>query len=310
MKRKKTYTFYILSNHNKPVRQITFSRRHVGILAAICLIVVTVTALGLFEYTNVRHRAATAQALEGQLQQQRQQVAEQRQQIQKFARDIDTIKSQLLTLNSFEKKIRIIANLEKDAQNNGLFGMGGSAPDDLNPSLPLNRTHNTLVREMHDHTRQLQVATGRQANGFESLLKKLENQVDMLACTPSIRPSRGWVTSRFGHRTSPFTGRREFHKALDIANRLGTPIIATADGRISYSGRKGLLGKVIVIDHGHGFNTTYAHCDKLLKKRGERVKRGETIALMGSTGRSTGPHLHYEVRASGVRVNPEKYILD
>jgi murein DD-endopeptidase MepM/ murein hydrolase activator NlpD len=100
------------------------------------------------------------------------------------------------------------------------------------------------------------------------------------------------------------------HKGLDIAARKGTPILATADGIVTFAGKKGLLGKTIVIDHGHGMKTRYGHNHKLLKKRGDRVKRWEPIALMGSSGRSTGPHTHYEVHLNGVPVNPEKYILN
>jgi murein DD-endopeptidase MepM/ murein hydrolase activator NlpD len=135
-----------------------------------------------------------------------------------------------------------------------------------------------------------------------------------LASTPAIRPLSGdaksWVTSRFGYRKSPFTGRREFHKGLDIASRKGTPILATADGVVTFAGKKGLLGMTIVIDHGHGMKTRYGHNHELLKKRGDKVKRWEPIALMGSSGRSTGPHTHYEVHLNGIPVNPEKYILN
>ena len=120
----------------------------------------------------------------------------------------------------------------------------------------------------------------------------------------------GWTTSSFGYRISPFTGRREFHKGFDIANRKGTPIISTADGMIAFAGPKGLLGNMVAIDHGHGMVTRYGHIHEIIKKRGERVKRGETIALVGNTGRSTGPHLHYEVRLNGVAVNPVNYFLN
>ena len=100
------------------------------------------------------------------------------------------------------------------------------------------------------------------------------------------------MTSRFGYRKSLFAGRRELHKGLDIASRKGTPILATAAGVVTFAGKKGLLGMTIVIDHGHGMKTRYGHNHELLKKRGDKVKRWEPIALKGSTGRSTGPHTH------------------
>ena len=102
----------------------------------------------------------------------------------------------------------------------------------------------------------------------------------------------------------------EFHKGLDIAARQGTPILATANGKITFADSKGQLGKVVFINHGHGIVTRYAHLSKILKKEGDIVKRGDKIALMGNTGRSTGPHLHYEVRLNGVPVDPKKYILN
>jgi len=125
-----------------------------------------------------------------------------------------------------------------------------------------------------------------------------------------LRPTNGWISSTFGYRVSPFTGRKEFHRGLDIATREGTPIIAPADGVVTYSDQKWLIGNMITIDHGYGMTTLYGHIKELLKNKGERVKRGQVIALVGNTGRSTGPHVHYEVRLNGVPVNPEKYILD
>jgi murein DD-endopeptidase MepM/ murein hydrolase activator NlpD len=157
---------------------------------------------------------------------------------------------------------------------------------------------------------QVQQAGEVQENSFSSLLKSLEGKRNLLAATPSLHPTRGWISSNFGYRVSPFTGRKEFHRGLDIATREGTSIIAPADGVVTYSGKKWLMGNMITIDHGYGMVTRYGHISKLLKKKGNRVKRGEVIALVGNTGRSTGPHLHYEVRLNGVPVNPAKYILD
>ncbi|MBI9086903.1 MAG: M23 family metallopeptidase [Desulfobacterales bacterium] len=241
---------------------------------------------------------------------QQEEIASQRQQIQMFAEEINGLKSKLVSLNGFEKKIRVIANIENPEEQESLFGVGGSIPEDMDASLPLETRHNSLVREMHEQTEQLQVASTHQGDNFESLLKYLEDQVDLLASTPAIRPTTGWKTSGFGYRVSPFTGLKEFHKGIDLATRKGTPIVAAADGVVTFAGNKGLMGTVVTIDHGHGVVTRYGHASKTLKKKGEPVKRGETIALVGSSGRSTGPHLHYEVLLNGLPVNPEKYILN
>jgi murein DD-endopeptidase MepM/ murein hydrolase activator NlpD len=103
---------------------------------------------------------------------------------------------------------------------------------------------------------------------------------------------------------------KEFHRGLDIATRKGTPIISTADGVVTFAGRKGGLGKVLVIDHGHGMVTRYCHLQKWVVGSGTRVKRGDKIALVGNSGRSTAPHLHYEIHLNGIPVNPSKYILN
>jgi murein DD-endopeptidase MepM/ murein hydrolase activator NlpD len=307
---KKTFTFYLLSNTKAPVRQLTVSKKFFLAVSLLTILALSIAGAGLYDYVQIRKAARSTMALETQSSAQIKTIASQRFQLQNFAREIDTLKSQLVALNTFEKKIRIIANIEKKGENTGLFGMGGAIPDDLDPKMPLTEKHNSLIREMHHQTNQLETASSNQETGFESLLKYLETQVDLLASTPSIRPASGWVTSRFSYRTSPFTGRREFHNALDIANRTGSPIIAPADGKVTFAGRRWLLGNVVEINHGYGFTTRYAHCKEFKTKKGERVKRGATIALMGNTGRSTGPHLHYQIRLNGVLVNPEKYIIN
>ena len=241
-------------------------------------------------------------------------IQSQRQQIQEFAGEINSLKGHLLTLNNFEKKIRIIANIEKTDDSNNIFGVGGSMPEDLDARLPLMEKHNSLMRDMHEQIDELNRASIHQKGEFESLLKSLEDQQNLLASTPAIRPisrrEKSWVTSSFGFRRSPFTGQREFHQGFDISTRKGTPILVTAEGVVTFAGKKGLLGNTIIIDHGHGMVTRYGHCSKFLKKRGEKVKRWEPIALVGNTGRSTGPHVHYEVRLNGIPVNPYKYILN
>ena len=241
-------------------------------------------------------------------------IQNQRKQIQEFASEINSSKGKLVALNNFETKIRIIANIEKTEESSNIFGVGGSVPEDLDTRLPLMEKHNSLMREMHEQIDELNRASIQQQYEFESLLKSLEDQQNLLASTPAIRPvssaEKSWVTSKFGFRRSPFTGQREFHQGYDISTREGTPIMATADGVVIFAGRKGFLGKTIIIDHGHGMVTRYGHCQKFLKKRGEKVKRWEPIALVGNTGRSTGPHVHYEVRLNGIPVNPTKYILN
>ncbi|CAB5081311.1 hypothetical protein D3OALGA1CA_182 [Olavius algarvensis associated proteobacterium Delta 3] len=303
-------SFIALSTSGTPIRRITVSRSFLRSLVLLFMLVCAGAGWLVYDYTQVKFAQGDSQALLQELNSRKEEISTQRHQIQNFAEQINQLKDELVALHDFENKIRIIANIEQKATQDGLFGIGGSIPEDLDTSVPLQQRHDSLIREMHEQTEQLEMARMNQESGFSSLLNYLEDQRNLLACTPAIRPVDGWVTSRFGYRESPFTGLREFHKGMDIANRAGTPILATADGVVAYTGRKGLLGMVITIDHGHGFVTRYGHIQKALKKRGETVKRGEPIALVGNTGRSTGPHVHYEVMLNGVPVNPLKYILN
>ena len=302
-------SFFILSYTGSTVKQLTVSRRFLYIASACLTAFLLLSTFVVYDYYNLK-TTFNKQELESKITSQSNEIVTQRRQIQKFAEGINSLKSKLVNLNNFENKIRIIANIEKPADHGSLFGVGGSIPEDLDSKVPLKKKHSSMMREMHEQTSQLNLASINQQKRFESLYKDLENKRNLLSSTPAIRPSKGWISSGFGYRTSPFTGLREFHKGIDFANRKGTPIIASGDGVVTFVGTKGFLGKVIVIDHGYGKVTRYGHLQKTLKKRRETVKRGDTIALMGNSGRSTGPHIHYEVYLNGIPVNPKKYILN
>jgi murein DD-endopeptidase MepM/ murein hydrolase activator NlpD len=264
----------------------------------------------MFDYFSMRHQLAANNYVADSLTQRSEEVLHQREQIQKFAVELNALKDKLVQLNNFKEKIRIIANIDRPYGYDSFFGVGGEAPDDLIPSIELTERHQQLIKDMHQQIDLLDSTSNQQRNDFESLLNKLAAQKNLLAHMPAIRPASGWVTSQFGYRQSPFTGKREFHKGLDIANRVGTPIVATANGIVSYSGKKGMLGNVVIIDHGHGLITRYGHLDSLEIKVGALVKRGQVIARMGNSGKCADPHLHYEVRLNGVPINPTKYILN
>ena len=306
----KKISFFVLSNTGSRASQISVPISLIYVSVAMGVVVLAVLGYLAYDYHQLRTVGFVNQTYENQIIDQKEIIAGQHAQIQTFTSEINKLKSKLVTLNNFEKKIRVIANLDQGKDRESLFGVGGSIPEDLATDVDLTKRQAGLLREMHEQVDSLHLATSNQKTGFSSLLEALEGQKNLLACTPAIRPVKGWMTSRFGYRNSPFTGRRELHKGLDIANRKGTQIIAPADGIVKFTGRKGLLGKTIDIDHGHGMITRYGHLKEILKKRGEPVKRGDIIAEMGDTGRSTGPHLHYEVHLNGVPVNPIKYILN
>jgi len=311
---RKKISFVVLSNSGAPAKQMCASKASIRLVSVFILACLISVGYVVYDYFQLKQTMVHLQTRAVHLTNELGEIQSQRQQIQEFAGEINSLKGHLVSLNNFEKKIRIIANIEKTDDSNNIFGVGGSIPEDLDARLPLMEKHNSLMRDMHEQIDELNRASIHQKGEFESLLKSLEDQQNLLASTPAIRPiSRGeksWVTSSFGFRRSPFTGQREFHQGFDISTRKGTPILVTAEGVVTFAGKKGLLGNTIIIDHGHGMVTRYGHCSKFLKKRGEKVKRWEPIALVGNTGRSTGPHVHYEVRLNGIPVNPYKYILN
>jgi len=136
----------------------------------------------------------------------------------------------------------------------------------------------------------------------------LRIQKDIYLATPKGFPVEGNVTSPYGKRENPFSGASSFHSGVDISASPGTPVRATADGVVSHSGWTQHSGYLVVLEHGCGFSTVYAHNKKNTVKVGQTVKRGEVIAYLGSTGKSTGPHVHYEVWEKGKNVNPKKYL--
>ena len=223
---------------------------------------------------------------------------------------IDLINHKMGELNEFDRKLKIMTNLEESADQGPFIGVGGSEPTTLAyNSNNMDEPVKDMVRSMHQSLDQLneEIITGTQVK--HKLFQYLEDQKVLLASTPSIWPTKGWLSSRFGYRISPFTQKREMHKGIDISTRLKTPVVAPADGIVIKTGWNGSFGRMIAIQHGNGFITKYAHLSKILVKKGQAVKRGDEIGLVGKTGRSTGPHLHYEIHVKGVPVNPLRYIV-
>jgi len=301
------FSFFVVSDSGKFVSRARCSQRAIyGVFSAL-LFLVLVIAFGVGDYIRIYRNDQNKKMLEAELSIQSQELVHHRKQIQKFAREINQLKNRMVELNAIDRQIRRVAQMDESA---GLFGIGGSAPEDLNPDIELERKHSQLIIEMHRQVGELNNAAVYQQRSLNDLWKVAEERGNFMAYTPTIRPAEGRISSRFGYRESPFTGKLEFHNGLDIAHGRNTEILATAHGCISFVGETRGFGKLIMIDHGHGVTTRYAHLERILKKRGDMVRRGETIATMGNTGRSTGTHLHYEVRLKGVPVNPQKYFLN
>ena len=205
-----------------------------------------------------------------------------------------------------EIAIRAMFELPEINQQERQLGVGGPVPPAYNTMTPLQKVAYSTETEVD----QILTLSRYELEKYQEVENSLLKIKDRLSHTPSIRPARGWNSRGFGKKYDPFTGYRQQHRGIDIANHNGTPILTTADGVIKSIGSKGGLGKTIVIDHGYGFVTRYGHLSKYEVKRGQKVSRGDVIGYMGSTGRSTGPHLHYEVWRNGRALNPDNHILN
>jgi murein DD-endopeptidase MepM/ murein hydrolase activator NlpD len=166
------------------------------------------------------------------------------------------------------------------------------------------------VNELERVADSLGSFVGNRGTSLAELLGQLENKRNQLSSMPSVWPTKGWLTSRFGVRISPFTGRPQRHAGIDIAAKAGTGIHSPARGRVASIGNRGPLGNSLTVDHGYGVETFYGHAQEIFVKVGAQVERGQQIASVGSTGRSTGPHLHYAVHIKGKAADPLDYIFD
>jgi hypothetical protein len=228
-----------------------------------------------------------------------------------FEEEIDDLHRELESLTDFDNTIRLIADLDQVDDDIRKMGHGGTA-------LPVNdpdcSVFNPIVRMQLQNLRtdidRLKREILFQKDSFRDVINSLETKKEILRYTPSLAPVAGWLTDGYGMRTDPFTGIPAFHHGIDIAAQRLTEIVAPADGVVTFAGWNGNFGKTVKIHHKSGYGTVYAHNYRNLVKKGDRIKRGDVIALVGNTGRSTGPHLHYEVHCNGKTVNPLDYIIN
>ena len=222
--------------------------------------------------------------------------------------EIDVLRESIEMLSEYELRARVMAGLHDGVivTAAGIGGLedlpredGALRPALRNVVIDAEIKLNELIRGAEETRRQ-----------YEVTIAKLREQKEDLARIPSIHPldGTGWYSSGFGHRDDPFTGRRAFHAGLDISAPVGTPIHAAADGVVIQAGWNGAYGKSVKIDHGNGMVSIYAHNSLNIVAKGDEVSRGDVIAKVGSTGRSTGPHLHYGIKVDNKHVNPYNFI--
>ena len=214
---------------------------------------------------------------------------------EQFSKSVESLRTQLGTVEDRTRKLAIIAGITTlDETSQG--GSGGVRNDQLSGN------------PYRDHVDKMSFRSHRLERDLSVLEKKFVAQNHLLASTPSIVPVRGILTDGFGGRSDPFTGEAGTHNAIDISSAVGQPVRAPADGIVVKAEWANGYGNVIFLSHGYGYSTRYGHLSSFATRPGAKVKRGDVIGYVGSTGRSTGPHLHYEVRVNNNPVNPLEYI--
>ncbi len=327
---RKTITFIVTSDRRGVTRRFVIPVSWIKVTAAIGLLSIALVAATVVDYAGLLFQTVENKKLKAE-------NLQLKNQFKVVEGKVETLEKNFERVNAFTNKLRMITEtndgdkalkLSVSQQN-----PGGSdafeAPEERSPAgllgkedsiffqkAPLETQNGELaIATQRDYAR-LSVRIDKNIKGSElkeqnvlQLLEILSDRQSLLRSTPSIQPARGWLSSGFGYRVNPTTNTAILHQGLDIAASPGTPIHAPADGVISYAGWDEGYGKLISIDHGYGVVTRYGHNSQLFVTVGQKVKRGDVIGAVGNTGRSTGPHLHYEVRINDVPVDPINYIL-
>ncbi|HEX9021911.1 MAG TPA: M23 family metallopeptidase [Nitrospirota bacterium] len=302
IKKKEYFTFMFLPGPNERVRTLSISK---SVLKTVFFSAVAVLLFSLYlvyEYNDAKDKVWELQAV-------REELMQQKAQVQNFALNILDYKRQMFLLRDLDTKLRRAVSLGPRDKAQQVLGIGG--PDEFglqNLTTMGGKKQDEALKEMHEELTELKGAASRQEASLQALIEYFEDKRSLYASTPSLWPVRGWVTSPFGNRISPFSGIPTFHEGIDIAAQTGTPVVAPADGLVIRAGFGSGYGNMVEISHGYGIKTIYGHNSRLNVKAGQHVKRGDVISYVGDSGSSTGPHLHYEVRLRGLPVNPAKYM--
>jgi len=301
----KTWTLLLLGENQEGIRQFSVSPRAVKwavgaiggvLLLSLGLVAVLLVNGGAFLRANLLERENSVLA----------------QELERFRDRVDGLEITLAGLSEQDARVRTLAGL--DAMDDEILEVGIGGPGLASPEgLPLWPVDSALSKEAFAVEYDLS-ALERRARLLAASLAEASDSLaahrDLLEATPSILPAAGVLSSRFTNsRIHPIFHRALPHEGVDISAPRGTPILAAAKGTVTFAGWMSGLGNTVEIDHGYGYVTRYGHASKILVRRGQRVTRGEVIANVGSTGISTSPHLHYEVRVGGDAVNPMNYVI-
>ncbi len=294
--KEKQFSLIVIPHKKGKQRNFSLSKRAVQITAGFTAFVLVALIVFLIDYFLMNGTRSKYKKLLVDYQEQGNVLAQ-------YKESIDSLNEKILDFEKYTKKLNIMVGFKAEDMMEGNPGIGGSG-DIQEQAVSGTQSDLTMLDELGEK------AEGIDKN-FTILNEYWENKRLELAQTPSIMPTQGYWSSSYGWRDDPFTGKRTFHRGVDIATQSGNPVLATAEGIVIQLSSDKIGGKTIKISHAKtGFVTVYCHLSKYLVKTGQKVKRGDTIGLVGSTGRALGPHVHYEVRLDGKSLNPWYYILD
>jgi|GEM_PF-1303747 len=275
------------------------------ILTTLCLLIVV--AAGVMNHSRLKSFYERYHLQKKDIAGLKNQLAMRNAQFEKVEGELRALEIRLAELVELEKNIRNIAGVEEFSDRLSLFGVGGEIPETEPEDIYWQDPE--FMDSLDGRLDRIDEAVSRRSQSLQALYDILKTQEALLAVTPSTRPvDGGWISSGFGYRKSPFTGRREYHTGIDIAIRPGSRVNGTADGVVIYTGTYGGLGKMVTVDHGFGIITRYCHLNKILVEEQQEIRKGDKIAETGNSGRSTGPHIHYEIRFNDIPMDAEKYM--
>lgn len=292
-------------------RTASFTQRHVAIIVVtVALILPTVLGTVSYQIIELFSQDGSTRQIE-RLQAQQEQLATQRLAIEQtrlhagahlnaLAQRLGHLQAQVMRLDALGARLTTMAGLDsKEFDFSRRPAVGG-------PANPVATTHHT---DVFGALNTLDTQVARQSEQLNALQTLLITRQTQTAITPSGWPANGgWMSSRYGIRADPFTGRHSMHRGVDIASPMGSAINAIGDGVVTYAGERQGYGLMVEIKHGRGYSTRYAHASKVLVSLGDRVVRGQAVARVGISGRSTGPHLHFEVLNNRVHIDPEQFL--
>ena len=297
------HRYAFISYDDENGTQWDFSKRQLFIVVFLC---VSIVGTGLFFATDY----LTKILYQTKLKSLKRDYSQLSLTLSKLHQQMDLLSTHVINIEEKDRALRTYANMpqiDKDVRKLGIGGMEVVKPVKVENQLsdPASKLID-LEMNVDNLTRKVKLELASYSNIYNKVIK----ESDRLQSIPSIRPvNGGYINSGFGYRNDPFTSKPRFHYGQDITVSSGTNIYAPSDGVVKYAARQGGFGKVIKLDHGYGYRTIFAHLSKFYVKWGQKVKRGDLIGKSGNTGRSAGPHLHYEVHRNGVPQNPLDYFF-